>query len=443
MTDIKLDIPDIGVVVSRPDVSVDPTQIPATTVVLTPGDTYITNLHIPHTVAIESDNYLRVADVALTASYVSGGAITDWTDVQNKPMGLVSESTQVVEYTNGQDITPSTVSSSFAGNLFGTASFATSASYAPTILPSGVVSSSLQISYPDLQNIPDGIISSSTQVTVLLPSGTVSSSTQIDHNATTNYVINQHIDHSTVSMSAGLGITGGGDLTTSRTLALDTGSTHFTQGVKVLLDTDGVVSSSAQVSYTEISDVPAGIISSSTQFVDSTAPFTGSFSGSLLGTASYATNSDLLDGLDSSVFATTGSNIFLGDQVVTGVVETSALTLQVPSAQITITGSTLLGVFNETVIIDPPIAATVFSGAVIDYNAQRVGASRFGTVMASWSGSEIVFTDNSTNDVGETWDLSFNLIRIDDEIRLRAYSLGSGSATWNIGVTITLFPNLL
>ena len=43
----------------------------------------------------------------------------------------------------------------------------------------------------------------------------------VNHNALLNYVANQHVDHSTVSISAGVGLTGGGDITTSRTLSLD------------------------------------------------------------------------------------------------------------------------------------------------------------------------------------------------------------------------------
>lgn len=42
----------------------------------------------------------------------------------------------------------------------------------------------------------------------------------VNHNALANYVANQHVDHSTVSIIAGTGLTGGGDLTTSRTLNL-------------------------------------------------------------------------------------------------------------------------------------------------------------------------------------------------------------------------------
>jgi trimeric autotransporter adhesin len=53
----------------------------------------------------------------------------------------------------------------------------------------------------------------------------VSSSIQIDHNATTNYVANRHIDHSSVSIStgAGSGLAGGGDITTTRDLSIATG----------------------------------------------------------------------------------------------------------------------------------------------------------------------------------------------------------------------------
>lgn len=42
----------------------------------------------------------------------------------------------------------------------------------------------------------------------------------VDHNSLLNFVANKHIDHSTVSILAGTGLTGGGDITTSRTLNL-------------------------------------------------------------------------------------------------------------------------------------------------------------------------------------------------------------------------------
>jgi hypothetical protein len=88
-------------------------------------------------------------------------------------------------------------------------------------------------------------------VTIGIPAGTISASSQVDHNATTNYVADQHIDHSTVNITAGSGLSGGGDITTTRTLTLDTSSVHFTDGVKRKLNAESVISSSVQVDVTQ------------------------------------------------------------------------------------------------------------------------------------------------------------------------------------------------
>ncbi len=78
----------------------------------------------------------------------------------------------------------------------------------------------------------DGVISGSSQVLngTTIHSGSffngisvVSGSSQIDHDLTTNFVSNEHIDHSSVSITAGAGLTGGGDITTTRTLDIGAG----------------------------------------------------------------------------------------------------------------------------------------------------------------------------------------------------------------------------
>jgi hypothetical protein len=79
------------------------------------------------------------------------------------------------------------------------------------------------------------------------PSGIVSGSSQISHDSTTGYVANRHIDHTTVSISPGSGLSGGGTIAATRTLTLDTGSVHFLDGVKKELNTDGVISGSLQI----------------------------------------------------------------------------------------------------------------------------------------------------------------------------------------------------
>jgi hypothetical protein len=92
----------------------------------------------------------------------------------------------------------------------------------------------------------------------------VSGSSQIDHNSTTNYVANQHIDHTTISISAGDGLSGGGTIASNRTISLDTASSTFTTGVKSKLNADGVISGSSQVSFNGISDKPT-LVSGSSQ----------------------------------------------------------------------------------------------------------------------------------------------------------------------------------
>ncbi len=47
---------------------------------------------------------------------------------------------------------------------------------------------------------------------------------EIDHDALNNFVANEHIDHSGVSITAGNGLTGGGDITTTRNIAVGGGT---------------------------------------------------------------------------------------------------------------------------------------------------------------------------------------------------------------------------
>jgi len=61
-------------------------------------------------------------------------------------------------------------------------------------------------------------------VTAILPSGTISGSAQVDHDTTTNFEPNEHIDHTGVTMTAGDGLNGGGTIAATRTFSVDSGS---------------------------------------------------------------------------------------------------------------------------------------------------------------------------------------------------------------------------
>jgi len=154
-----------------------------------------------------------------------------------------------------------------------------------------VNSDSIQVDGTVLRTNGFGIVSGSDQVTSSLDlryleiqgDNVFSQSVQIDHDQTTNFVANEHINHTSVSITAGNGLTGGGNITSTRTLTLDTGSAHFTNGVVEALP-NGTVSGSGQILD------GTGIVSSST--------FTSPSQGTLRPTTNGVAQSDIDLGLE-------------------------------------------------------------------------------------------------------------------------------------------------
>lgn len=70
----------------------------------------------------------------------------------------------------------------------------------------------------------------------------------IDHDALSNFESNEHVDHSTVSITSGDGLTGGGDITASRTLAVGAGDGITVSADAVAVDgANGIVVTAAGV----------------------------------------------------------------------------------------------------------------------------------------------------------------------------------------------------
>jgi hypothetical protein len=186
---------------------------------------------------------------ALTASYISGGIVV--------PDGLdVTGSLKVtgsINTTGSIFVTQAVSASSFTGSFKGDGSQLTGL-VTDLRISGSTGSDTINLLTDDLSVLgSNGVttVVTNNTLTIGIPNGIVSASSQVDHNATTNYVANEHIDHSTVNITAGSGLSGGGDITTTRTLSLDTSSVHFTDGVKKKLNADGVISSSIQVDVTQ------------------------------------------------------------------------------------------------------------------------------------------------------------------------------------------------
>jgi hypothetical protein len=138
-----------------------------------------------------------------------------------------------------------------------------------TVFNRTLVSGSAQV----IQLLPNGTVSGSSQVIQLLPNDTVSGSSQVSFN----------------------GISGKPTLVSgsSQVISLLPNGVVSGSSQVISLLPNGVVSGSSQITYTAISSIPNGIVSSSTQV------------------------------LNYNIFATTGSNIFFGNQNISGSITAS------------------------------------------------------------------------------------------------------------------------
>jgi len=240
----------------------------------------------------------RSASYAGTASYalnslgsIESSSYTErvlWYNVADIPVGLLSSSAQILlvasasyadtaSYAlNSTTLPTGLVSSSvqintgsFAGTLDGTATSASYVDWVDIDNKPTVVSSSAQISYTGVTNIPVGIVSSSTQAvswtvaTASLANAVayinitgkptlISASAQIDYTAITN----QPTTIATASYVTFANVNNAPTLVSGSSQIIFTGVT----GVPV-----GLVSSSTQVSFIGLVNVPANLVSASSQ----------------------------------------------------------------------------------------------------------------------------------------------------------------------------------
>ena len=217
-----------------------------------------------------------------------------------------------------------------------------------TGIPSGIVSGSSQVLagsgiWSGSSQLPSGIVSGSSQVlngsgvwsgSAQLPSGVISGSSQVDHNLTTNFVANKHIDHTTVTISGTTGLLGGGDITTSRNISLDTSSATFTDGVKTKMNTENVVSGSLQITNYGFATTGSGTIIgneviSGSLVVTGSVTIVGSITERLVlkpGSGSAAINFDYNSGSIFYLSGSLGNNTFNVQNMPTTANRSTALT---------------------------------------------------------------------------------------------------------------------
>jgi hypothetical protein len=182
----------------------------------------------------------------------------------------------------------------------------------------------------------------------------VSGSDQINHDTTTNYVANQHIDHTTVSISPGSGLTGGGTIAATRTLSIATGGVTNAM-LAGSIENGKLSNSSLTIGTTAISLGSSSTTLGGLTSVTSTA-FTGSLQGNISGNATTVTTNANLTGVVTSTGNTTTipngniTNAMLAGSIENGKlsnssfhVGTTSISLGRASASQTLTGVSIDG----------------------------------------------------------------------------------------------------
>ena len=95
-------------------------------------------------------------------------------------------------------------------------------------------------------------VSSSHEITYELSSSNAETASYVgpnivDHDTTINFVANEHIDHSSITLTAGSGLTGGGDITANRTFTVGQGTGVTVNSGDVAIGQD--VATTAQVTF--------------------------------------------------------------------------------------------------------------------------------------------------------------------------------------------------
>ena len=229
---------------------------------------------------------------------------------------------------------------------------------------------------------------------------TAANNTNIDHDALTNFVANEHINHTAVSVTAGAGLTGGGTIAATRTLNVGAGAGIIVNANDVAVNTtfinntvDSHLSGGTGITYTTgtIAITNTAVASGNYGNAGAVATFTVNAQGQLTAAASTvidiastqindfssavnsATDAHLTGGdgidytagdiaVDSTVVRTTGAQTIPGDKTFTGNVD---LSTAATVAGFTVDGSlvvdgnlTVQGQFNSENIVDSYVQDT-------------------------------------------------------------------------------------
>ena len=375
---------------------------------------------------------------AQIATEISGAFSADSasfsTRVTTNETNIGSLTTATASYiTNSQTSSMSVATASYAITAQ-TASYvlqAVSASYAPLILPSGILSGSAQIASDISGSFTAPSASFSIRVTaneVVTAKTLISSSAQIASD----------ISGSFTAPSASF---------STRITTNETDISTLTAATASYLTSlpAGVLSGSAQIA-TEISGAfgaPSASFSTRVTTLEGAGTPTPTFIASGSTSASAAPDTGVVvEHSGSTAFSVIGDvgTLFSVDDDLTGTLFSANDISGFPVLQADATGEVYLGKSPQslytTAVISSTTAATTHSlctlstssydGAFFEYTAQSASNARAGNIMSTWNGTDIVYAETTTADIGRTSDLTTEVIISGSTARLVAYGANAG-----------------
>jgi len=148
--------------------------------------------------------------------------------------------------------------------------------------------------------------------------------------------------------------------------------------------------------------------------------YTGSISSQFAGTSSFALTASYVAGtVQNAINAQSGSNF-----VITNTLSLNGTLTDSSTINSTIVGSNNL--FQQ--------ATGSFTSAHGKYTLFNGANSRAGEFVTVWNGTNIVYYDNSTTDIGTTTDITFESQIVTNQLQLNAVAATSG---WTVKMLVT------
>jgi hypothetical protein len=179
----------------------------------------------------------------------------------------------------------------------------------------------------------------------------------------------------------------------------------------------------AEPAFGVVPGIPSLIVTANRvdQFLSNTGSFSGSFTGNLIGTATTASY------VSGSVFTSTNPALSASYALTASYAVTFAIDETL--TDFTKVNSTIVGsnnLFQQ--------ATGSWTSAHGRYTVYKPGNSRAGEFITSWNDTTVSYYDNATVDIGNTADIVFQSAIITSEIQINAIAASSG---WTVKMIVT------